>query len=312
MLQWLKTFWASKPRTTVVAVLCLVIAWTTSGVGWAQVTVVGSADRPYNAALIQELRALLSDPVQIVAPGSGPVDDGRTRLLIALGPEALRAALQQRRVPILSLVTSRETFRELAQMRVRSGADAQVTALFGEPNPLEQLRLVHAFYQRPVSLGVLVTARSAQTVEDIRAAAASLNITLVPEPLAADESGGVGVAEVARGLNAKRSVDAWLALPDVRIFTSGNVRTLLLVTYPRNQPVFGFADSLVAAGSAASVWVTPQLLAAQVQEFVKQQLAGGRMPTAQYPRYQDVIANDQVAKSLGLSLDRVAHLRKFP
>lgn len=293
----------------------------------AQIVLVADATRPYNAAFVERLRALLPDITlqslesyqaqRLLPKHASP----RPKLTIALGAPALREALAGQlalpATPILSLLTAREQYEAIVSTvaKSESSAAAPVTALFGEPDPAVQLRLIQATFRRPVTVGVWATEENVANITRLRALAATLDITLVIERLALDGE-QVMVSEVARATSARVDVDAWLAWPNAAIFTASNLKTILLVTYARSQPVFGFTATMVSAGAAASAWVPAPMLASEVAEIYRA-VAGGvdlaRFSGARYPNHFDVIVNESVLRSLSLPVAQtLKQLRRVP
>ena len=293
----------------------------------AQIVLVADVTRPYNAAFVERLRALLPESTlqtfefyqaqRRLFKGATP----RPLLTIALGAPALREALAGQlalpTTPILSLLTAREQYEAIVSTVAKgeSSAAAPVSALFGDPDPAVQLQLIQATFRRPVTVGVWATAENVAHIARLRALAATLDITLVIELLALDGE-RVMVSEVARATSARVDVDAWLAWPNAVIFTASNLKTMLLVTYARSQPVFGFTATMVTAGATASAWVPAPMLASEVAEIYRA-VAGGAdvasLPGARYPKHFDVVVNESVLRSLSLPVAQtLKQLRRAP
>jgi putative tryptophan/tyrosine transport system substrate-binding protein len=107
---------------------------------------------------------------------------------------------------------------------------------------------------------------------------------------------------MTRNLLRLAAADALLIYPDGDIFNPASLRELLESTYRRRQPVFGFSEALVEAGTLASAFANADDLAAHLVELVGA-LAEGRLPPPQYPRYWRVAINDNVARSLDIVID---------
>src|SRR5688500_9717374 len=77
-------------------------------------------------------------------------------LYIAIGPSALRKVLTQETAgTIISLFTSSQTYRNILNT-VPASRKSQVTAIYAEPSPFDQFRLISAIYKRRITVAVLM------------------------------------------------------------------------------------------------------------------------------------------------------------
>ena len=312
------------------AVMLMVVAWALSLMprsAHAQVVLVGDATRPYSSAFVERLKLLLPDAairtVETYSPQRSQEVTPQPKLIIALGAQALRETLISVRAlpqgyaastatPILSLLTTQDQYAAIVHAQNKPGAVPFVSALYGDPDPLIQLRLIQTTFRRPVSVGVWATVENAASITRLRAIAPTFDVTLAIENLVPD-SGRVAISDVARATSARADVDAWLALPDAAIFDSSSLKTILLVSYARSQPMFGFTASMVTAGAAASAWVPATMLAGDVADIYRSVAKGANLPNAQYPSHYDVIVNESVLRSLSLPVAQtLRHLRRAP
>ena len=101
-----------------------------------------------------------------------------------------------------------------------------------------------------------------------------------------------------------------LATPDTSVFNSQTIPSILLSAYRRGVPVIGFSPAYISAGAMVALYSTPEQLAAQSADIALQVLAGGAMPTPQYPHHYTIGINERVARSLGFSLEGEALIRE--
>jgi ABC-type uncharacterized transport system substrate-binding protein len=215
---------------------------------------------------------------------------------IAVGPAALRSLLTRRLdAPIVSVFVSSHVYQEIL-LETGEIAPSMVTAIYPEPSPVEHLRLIAAIYRKPVSVGVLASAKSAHLLSMLEQHAPQLGIELTIEAVESQDT-------INRALNRIASTSVLLALPDPTIYTPENIRNILITTYRRNQAVIGFSAAFVKAGALASDVSSIQHITAQLDELLDEFAQTGRLPQAQFPRYFDVVVNESVARSLNLVLD---------
>ncbi len=102
--------------------------------------------------------------------------------------------------------------------------------------------------------------------------------------------------------NILNSSDVLLAIPDSQIYSSSNVRNILLTSYRYKVPLIGISQSYVNAGALGAIFSTPEQLADQAAEMIVSFSNGGALPEPQYPASFSIALNQQVARSLGINL----------
>jgi hypothetical protein len=215
----------------------------------------------------------------------------RRLVLVAVGPAALRdAALRPCDCVVIAAFTSSQVWRDV-MAQVTPARAASMTAIYAEPAPADQLKLIALLYHRP--------ARVAAIVADPRFFAA-------PLAGAADLYAFTEGDDINRLLNRIAQTEVLLALPDNAVFNAENIRNILLSTYRHKQAVIGFSSDMVRAGALASTYSDIDDINVQVAETVAQFVASGDLPAPQFPRYFRTVVNEGVARSLDVTVDRAA------
>ena len=167
------------------------------------------------------------------------------------------------------------------------------------------MRLISAIYNRPVTVGALISKQSVYIVPLLEAAARLHGLKL--ELLAVDPG-----PNLTRSLNRLSAAQLVLIFPDAALYTAQSLRELLESTYRRRLPVIGFSAALVAAGTLASAISEGNEVAAQIESILDLSTVG-RWPDPQYPRYWRVALNESVARSLDIVVDdRVRSIGEQP
>lgn len=226
---------------------------------------------------------------------------------VAIGPAALRALAslppQTPPTPIVSVDTSSLAYRQILAetQRRRDG----FTAIYTDPSPTNQLRLIQTLYQRPISVAVLLQA-STHVIPVLRDAAAHTKIDLTIYTIGSGES-------VYRALNNVSNRTVLLAIPDTGVYNNDTIRNLLIASYRREQAVVGFSPAVVKAGALATTTSDSNDIAAQLVELLDDYTTLSRLPSEQFPKYFSVVINDSVARSLNLVIDdEVRQLARRP
>ena len=96
-------------------------------------------------------------------------------------------------------------------------------------------------------------------------------------------------------------VDALLALPDPTVYNRETLYGVLLTTYRKGVPVFGYARSLAQAGAVAAVYSSPQNVGQQLMDMSIEYIRSGRKfhPPATLDHFE-IKLNKRVLRSLGL------------
>lgn len=227
-----------------------------------------------------------------------------TSPVVALGPAALRRTLElDFRAPLISALSSSQAYRRL--LAASSRDPSACTALFAEASPAAQMQLIAAIFERKVTVGALLSDASSYLEKPLRQAAIQAGLEL---QLARTESG----QDPVRVINALGGIHVLLAVPDNTLYTPDTLRSVLESTYRRGLPVIGFSAATVTAGTLASAWSDPEDIAADLIELLDS-LGTNALPEARYPRYWRVTINENVARSLGLSItDKVRAMGTRP
>jgi ABC-type uncharacterized transport system substrate-binding protein len=216
-------------------------------------------------------------------------------IYITIGPSALRAQLAKRPDGvIISAYTSGEVFRSIVAGTPKAQR-ARITALYAEPAPADQLRLIALLYKRPVRIAALLGRNADVLANSLRAQARNDGADLIVDLMAPED--------LNLALNRLGNAQVLLAMPDHNVYHTESIRNILLTTYRRNVGVIGFSSDMVNAGALASTYSDIEDINTQLAEMVAEVAGVGSLPAAQYPRYFKVTVNEGIARSLGVQVD---------
>jgi hypothetical protein len=213
----------------------------------------------------------------------------RRMLYVAIGPTALRDVAARRcDCVVISAFTSSQVWHAVTAP-LPPGRAAAMTAVYAEPAPADQLRLVSLLYRRPVHVAAILGSETAF----LRPALAGQ----------ADVQQFAPGEDINRVLNQVAPSEVLLALPDSDVWNPENIRNILLSAYRRKQGVIGFSADMVKAGALGTTYSDIEDINAQVAELASQFVAKGELPAPSFPRYFRTIVNEGVARSLDLVVD---------
>jgi hypothetical protein len=213
----------------------------------------------------------------------------RRMLYVAIGPTALRDVAARRcDCVVISAFTSSQVWHSVTAS-VPANRTASMTAIYAEPAPADQLRLVSLLYRRPVNVAAILGSETAFLKP---ALAGQVDV----QQMAPGE-------DINRVLNRIAPNEVLLALPDSEVWNPETIRNILLSTYRRKQSVIGFSADMVKAGALATTYSEIEDINAQVAEVAAHFVAKGDLPPPQFPRYFRTLVNEGVARSLDLTVD---------
>ena len=221
----------------------------------------------------------------------------RRMVYVTIGPVALRNVVSRKcDCVVIAAFTSSQVWRsvtsELPTARLMS-----MTAIYAEPAPADQLRLIALLYKRPVRVAAIVSHETG-FLKPVLDAAATVEVE--------DYSDG---DDINFALNRVGQAQVLLAMPDRTVYSAENFRNILLSTYRHNQAVIGFSADMVRAGALATTYSNIEHINAQVADMAAEFVATGELAPPQFPRYFRTAINEGLARSLQVSVTEDA--KKF-
>ena len=257
--------------------------------------IVTGDDSAVTRHIVDDLQQRLRD---VLPAASGDQSPNKKTITITIGPVALRTQVAHHFDGfVISAYTSSQVCHAILETLAPAHA-AAITAVYAEPAPADQLRLIALLYKHPVTVATILSHDTAYLSADLRSAGAEIVIEHFNE--------GEDLNKVLNGL-AKSKV--LLAIPDRAVYNTENIRNILLSTYRHNQGVIGFSADMVKAGALASTYSNIEDINEQISEIVLDVAQSGTLPAPQFPRYFQAIVNEGVARSLSVSVDDAA--KKF-
>jgi len=248
----------------------------------------------------------------LAGANTSPLED--SALVVTVGLAATEAVLREHSdVPVLSTLIPKIAYESLACSASHRLAGRRCSAIYLD-QPLErQLKLIQAALPGKRKIGIVFGPSSEKLLPELLEQAPGRNFLLSYQVIH-------DVSQLYPALETVLAAsDVLLTLPDGAVLTSSSARSMLISAYRAQVPVVAFSENYVKAGATLGVFSTPQQQGRQAAEVASAALATGTagLPSPQYPKYFSVKVNDQVARSLGLSIpdeqtlqQRLAELRR--
>lgn len=268
----------------------LLLSAFVSGIAQAATVLVlgasGSSGDAFVAALTRNLGS------RYAVSTSAPASD--VSLVVALHAGMLPAARELKR-PVLAVLPDTDS----TELRHGEGA------LYWSPSLTDQLRLARTIFPSLRRVGLLLDASTdASRVRALREQAARLQIDIQVRQAEPD----LLVRQVAE---LAGTTDVLMAPVDSRLFVRDTLRAVLLAAYRQNRVFIGPNPAVVRAGALASLYVTPEVLAAEVADRIRRQSDEASWGLASRITRFDVVTNPQVARALGMHLPEAEQLTRL-
>ena len=211
------------------------------------------------------------------------------KFIIAVGHRSLKWLIEKKvRSPILSTFISQTAF--LSLIKDSSIKRGQVSAIYSDPDPDYQIRLIKKLYNRPVNVAVLLSHNTRYLRKELNQVARNNEVTIDILNVTASDN-------IYKVLNKISKSDVLLAVPDEKIYNLNTIRTILLTTYRHNQALIGFSQGMVTAGALASVTSNLEDVVDEIKNWIGKYKKYNVLPKARYARYFNVKINEHVAQS---------------
>lgn len=219
--------------------------------------------------------------------GSGkPVD-----LVVAAGMKATEAAITHFDAPVLSVMTPKIAYETLLERRFSPHHAKALSAIYLDQPWARQLDFIQATLPGHSVVGLLYSPRT------------SITLPRLPRGMSINAQSVRSTETLFATLeNVLNNSDVLLVIPDSEIYSSSNVRNILLTSYRMKIPLVGISQAYVNAGALCAIFSTPEQIAGQAGETIVSFTRDRRLPEPQYPTSFSISLNQSVAHSLGIEL----------
>lgn len=217
-------------------------------------------------------------------------------LIVAVGMKAAEVAALQTTVPVLVVMAPQSGYEGLIGSSNIQKSPRRIAAIYLNQPWDRQIDFLFAVLPARYKIGVLYTPAIKNEVERLHEEIAKRAGSLMAQPVYSDATLFDDLEKILQ------SSDVLLAVPDSTIYSSSNVRNILLSTYRQNVPLIGISQGYVNAGAIAALFSTPEQIAEQSASTALAYAQSGRWPVSQYPKAFTIAFNQQVAHSLGIEL----------
>lgn len=212
-------------------------------------------------------------------------------LVIAVGMKATELAITDFDAPLLSTMIPRASYEMLREKYSSLRSSNAVSAIYLDQPWDRQLNFIQAALPGHSVVGVLYSPDT------------PIVLPRLPQGMSLNAKSVSSARTLFAALESiLNSSDVLLVVPDSEIYSSSNVRNILLASYRQRVPLIGVSQAYVNAGALCAIFSTPEQLAEQVARAIISFARGRQLPMPQYPELFSIGINNQVARSLGIEM----------
>lgn len=236
----------------------------------------------------------------VVDDPAKPVPDAD--VVISVGMKAATSVAASKTPVVLNVLIPKAGYEKLLRDFPARANSKTFSAIFLDQPTARQIRLMAAILPNKRHIGVLFDSFPKDELTQLRQQISRHGLSLHERVV----SPALPLHEALQEILQESEV--LLALPDPTVYNSSTLRNILLATYRSGIPLIGISSAYVKAGALCAVFSTPAQIAAQAIQSIQQFGGTSALPAAQYPQLFEVMVNEQVGRSLGLSIKSAAEL----
>ena len=186
-----------------------------------------------------------------------PARSVKTDLVVAVGMKATELAITDSDVPLLSVIVPKISYEALLERYPSRYPPKAVSAIYLDQPWGRQLNFIRALLPGHNIVGVLYSPDFSIILPRL-----PRGMSLNAKSVRSTESLFEALESILNGS------DVLLAIPDSEIYSSNNVRNILLTSYRYKVPLIGISQAYVNAGALGAVFSTPEQIAMQTAETI--------------------------------------------
>lgn len=235
------------------------------------------------------------------SPADYSANHGKADIVVTVGMSATETLMADIQSVMLPAMVPQPAYESL--LKQIEGIHGKVISAIYLNQPWDrQVDFLFSVLPQSKHVGALNTVTTRNELHHIDLEVKRHGAMLVTHELNAESS-------LSEGLdNLLHESDVLLAMPDSAIYSSSNIRNILLSTYRQNVPLLGWSQAFVNAGAVAAIYSTPEQIARQTVVAVLGYQQSGRVAASQYPAEFNIAVNRQVSRSLGLVIPSEAEI----
>jgi ABC-type uncharacterized transport system substrate-binding protein len=266
--------------------------------------VISDSSPPYRQFAESFSRDLAASRANVTIVESAVVSDTRADLIVAVGMKAAELVTAQTATPVLVAMVPEAGYKKLLATISPENRPPEISVIYLNQPWSRQLDFLRAALPERRKIGLLYSPDTGIDIERLRRDIAERGGSMIALSVRSEDELFEKLASVLARSNVL------LAIPDRTIFSSNNIRNIMLTSYRHGDPLIGLSQAYVTAGALGAIFSTPSQLAEQASAAVISYVRTGQLPTPQYPAAFTIAVNQQVARSLEINVPSPEAIRK--
>lgn len=214
-------------------------------------------------------------------------------LIVTVGVKAAEWVMERTATPVLAVMIPSTKYADLLAKHTRNRL---VSAIYIDQPLSRQVELLYSALPESKNIGVLYSLDSPINIKQLHNELARHGLNLIAKQMQNKGAMYSDLEDVlARG-------DVLLAIPDNTIYSSSNIRNILMSSYRQRIPLVGLSQAYVNAGALCSIFSTPEQFAAQASVIAISFAQTQHLPDPQPPKLYTIAVNQDVARSLDITI----------
>jgi hypothetical protein len=240
---------------------------------------------PYQQFSVDLKKALAAGQADVTVTERNGSRNGKADLTIAVGMKATEIAIAESSSPVLSVMVPKAGYEALLEKHASRKPLKTVSAIYLDQPWERQLNFIQAALPKHPIVGVLYSPNTL------------IVLPRLPQGMSINAKSVRSAETLFAALeNILETSDVLLVIPDSEIYSSSNMRNILLTSYRHKVPLIGISQAYVNAGALCAIFSTPEQLAWQTASAIVSFAADRQLPVSQYPASFSIGINQQVAK----------------
>lgn len=248
--------------------------------------------------------ALAASKADVSIVESQEIKGTKNNLIVAVGMRAAGLATAQTDTPVLVAMVPEAGYKKLLAQLSPANRPPEISVIYLNQPWDRQLDFLRAALPMRREIGLLYSPDSGINIEGLRRDIAERGGSMIALSVRSEDELFQKLASVL----AKS--DVLLAIPDSMIFSSNSIRNIMLASYRHRVPLIGLSQAYVTAGALGAIFSTPGQMAEQTGAAVNSYARSGQLPAPQYPVAFTIAVNQQVARSLEITVPAPEAIRK--
>lgn len=239
--------------------------------------------------IADEITKEISGDNLIIASGNNISNKDKYDFVVAIGPSSFKKTMGlDNETVVISIFSSKEKYKKISSKY--SGKPH--TAIYAEPDPVEQLLLISSLYPKNTRVAFIHSIASNSLISRLKILSREFGLKLVP----------VNYEGHDRRLLYKelKNIEAIITTPDSNIYRRDTIGPLMQYAYRNRIGFIGFSKDFARIGALASIYSNIEGVSDQIRKIITSYNDTGSLIKPTYPEKSKIVINKYIARSFDI------------